>query len=46
MAQKPNATTLLQELKNKGIGAEAYYVNPVHQMPFYRKLWQPQTPRN
>ena len=28
---------LLQELKNKGIGAEAYYVNPVHQMPFYRE---------
>jgi perosamine synthetase len=29
--------TLLQELKNKGIGAEAYYVNPIHQMPFYRE---------
>ena len=29
--------TLLAELKNKGIGAEAYYVNPVHQMPFYRE---------
>ncbi len=28
---------LLQELKNKGIGAEAYYVNPVHLMPFYRE---------
>ena len=28
---------LLEELKNKGIGAEAYYVNPVHQMPFYRE---------
>jgi len=28
---------LLQELKNKGIGAEAYYVNPVHQMPYYRE---------
>ena len=26
---------LLQDLKNKGIGAEAYYVNPVHQMPYY-----------
>ena len=25
---------LLQDLKNKGIGAEAYYVNPIHQMPF------------
>ncbi len=29
--------TLMAELKNKGIGAEAYYVNPVHQMPFYRE---------
>jgi perosamine synthetase len=28
---------LLQEFKNKGIGAEVYYVNPVHQMPFYRE---------
>ena len=28
---------ILEELKKKGIGAEAYYVNPVHQMPFYRE---------
>ncbi len=28
---------LMAELKNKGIGAEAYYINPVHQMPFYRE---------
>ncbi len=28
---------LLQDLKNKGIGAEAYYVNPIHHMPFYRE---------
>ncbi|MCW3996691.1 MAG: DegT/DnrJ/EryC1/StrS family aminotransferase [Candidatus Bathyarchaeota archaeon] len=28
---------LLEELKKAGIGAEAYYVNPVHQMPFYRE---------
>ncbi len=28
---------ILKELKNKGIGAEAYYVNPIHQMPFYRE---------
>jgi perosamine synthetase len=26
---------LLEELHKKGIGAEAYYVNPVHQMPYY-----------
>jgi perosamine synthetase len=28
---------LLEELKKQGIGAEAYYVNPVHLMPFYRE---------
>jgi len=27
---------LLDELRNRGIGAEAYYINPVHTMPFYR----------
>jgi perosamine synthetase len=26
---------ILDELHKKGVGAEAYYVNPVHQMPFY-----------
>jgi len=29
--------TLMQDLRKKEIGAEAYYVNPVHQMPFYRE---------
>jgi dTDP-4-amino-4,6-dideoxygalactose transaminase len=28
---------LLSDLKAKGIGAEAYYVNPIHSMPFYRE---------
>ncbi|MGO8805415.1 MAG: DegT/DnrJ/EryC1/StrS family aminotransferase, partial [Candidatus Bathyarchaeia archaeon] len=28
---------ILDELKKKEIGAEAYYVNPVHSMPFYRE---------
>jgi len=28
---------ILEKLKKKGIGAEAYYVNPVHQMPYYRE---------
>ncbi|MCW4044614.1 MAG: DegT/DnrJ/EryC1/StrS family aminotransferase [Candidatus Bathyarchaeota archaeon] len=27
---------VVAELKNKGIGAEVYYANPVHLMPFYR----------
>jgi dTDP-4-amino-4,6-dideoxygalactose transaminase len=26
------------QLKQKGIGAEVYYVNPIHLMPFYAKL--------
>ena len=28
---------LVEELKKKEIGAEVYYINPVHQMPFYRE---------
>ncbi len=28
---------LIEMLHQEGIGAEAYYVNPVHQMPYYRK---------
>jgi dTDP-4-amino-4,6-dideoxygalactose transaminase len=28
---------LMEGLKKKGIGAEVYYVHPVHQMPFYRE---------
>lgn len=28
---------IVDELKQKGIGAEVYYINPVHQMPFYRE---------
>ena len=28
---------VVAELKKKGVGAEVYYINPVHQMPFYRE---------
>jgi perosamine synthetase len=28
---------IVQELKSKDVGAEVYYINPVHQMPFYRE---------
>jgi perosamine synthetase len=28
---------ILEDLKKKGIGAEAYYVHPVHMMPYYRE---------
>lgn len=31
---------LIEELKKNGIGAEAYYVNPVHLMPFYRENFE------
>jgi perosamine synthetase len=30
---------LLSDLKRKGIGAEAYYTNPIHQMPFYEQTY-------
>ncbi len=36
-ATETQRNALITELKAKGIGAEAYYVNPVHQMPFYRE---------
>ena len=28
---------LVAELKKKGVGSEVYYINPVHEMPFYRE---------
>ncbi len=28
---------LLDEMKKRGIGTEAYYSNPVHQMPYYQR---------
>jgi len=34
--QKAERNKILEQLREKGIGAEAYYVNPVHLMPFYR----------
>ncbi|MBN1358852.1 DegT/DnrJ/EryC1/StrS family aminotransferase [Candidatus Bathyarchaeota archaeon] len=30
---------IVEELQKKGIGAVAYYVNPVHQMPYYREIF-------
>jgi perosamine synthetase len=36
-ATEEERNRLIEELKKKGIGAEAYYINPVHQMPFYRE---------
>jgi perosamine synthetase len=28
---------IVEELKKKDIGAEVYYINPVHEMPYYRE---------
>ncbi len=36
-ATEEQRNRLVDELKKKGIGAEVYYINPVHQMPFYRE---------
>jgi len=30
---------ILEELKKKGIGAAAYYVHPIHTMPYYREIF-------
>ncbi|HUK85221.1 MAG TPA: DegT/DnrJ/EryC1/StrS family aminotransferase, partial [Candidatus Acidoferrum sp.] len=32
--------TLIDDLKKEGIGSEAYYVNPIHLMPFYRENFE------
>lgn len=32
--------TLMDKLKKEGVGSEAYYVNPVHHMPFYRENFE------
>jgi len=34
-ATETQRNNLIKELHNKGIGAEAYYPTPVHQMPYY-----------
>jgi perosamine synthetase len=36
-ATEAKRNKLLEDLKAKGIGAEAYYVNPISTMPFYRE---------
>ena len=35
-AEEKERNKIVAELKNKGIGAEVYYANPVHLMPYYR----------
>jgi dTDP-4-amino-4,6-dideoxygalactose transaminase len=37
-ASEGERNKVLEELRRRGIGAEAYYVNPVHLMPYYIKF--------
>jgi dTDP-4-amino-4,6-dideoxygalactose transaminase len=37
-AGEKDRNKVLEELRRRGIGAEAYYVNPVHLMPYYIKF--------
>jgi dTDP-4-amino-4,6-dideoxygalactose transaminase len=37
-ARREQRDKIVQRLKERGIGAEVYYVNPVHLMPFYAKF--------
>jgi dTDP-4-amino-4,6-dideoxygalactose transaminase len=37
-ARREQRDKIVQQLKERGIGAEVYYVNPVHLMPFYAKF--------
>jgi perosamine synthetase len=36
-ATEAQRNKLLEDLKAKGIGAEAYYVHPINTMPYYRQ---------
>jgi len=42
-ATETERNKLLENLKAKGIGAEAYYVNPINTMPFYRENYGAKT---
>jgi perosamine synthetase len=36
-ATEQQRNKIIEEMHNKGIGAEAYYPTPVHQMPYYKE---------
>jgi len=44
-AKRAKRDKLVAELKRKGIGAEVYYSNPVHLMPFYKKFVRQRLPQ-
>lgn len=37
-AKRAERDKIVKELKREGIGAEVYYSNPIHMMPFYKKF--------
>ncbi len=37
-ATRKKRDKIVETLRQKGIGAEVYYVNPIHVMPYYRKF--------
>jgi perosamine synthetase len=44
-AKRAKRDNLIAELKRKGIGAEVYYSNPIHLMPFYKKFVRRRLPQ-
>ncbi|MGD8565496.1 MAG: DegT/DnrJ/EryC1/StrS family aminotransferase [Candidatus Bathyarchaeota archaeon] len=44
-ANSTKRNRLLEILKKEGIGAEAYYVNPIHSMKFYRRYGKHKLPQ-
>ncbi|MEM3700580.1 MAG: DegT/DnrJ/EryC1/StrS aminotransferase family protein [Candidatus Bathyarchaeia archaeon] len=43
-ARREERDKIVEELKKKGIGAEVYYPNPIHLMPFYKKFGKRKLP--
>ncbi|MGQ9506287.1 MAG: DegT/DnrJ/EryC1/StrS family aminotransferase [Candidatus Bathycorpusculaceae bacterium] len=43
-AKREERDRVVEELKRKGIGAEVYYSNPIHLMPFYKKFGKRKLP--
>lgn len=37
-ANRTKRDTIVEQLKNKGIGAEVYYPHPIHLMPYYNRF--------
>ena len=43
-AKRNKRDTIVKRLRQKGIGAEAYYTSPIHLMPYYRKFGKNRLP--